>query len=459
MRIHSVLLVLLSPVCLSACVSFDIDAALSRSKEPVRLTRSSEQSQEMKGQADRLLQNASKQGLTMADAVSVMLLNSPHLQELLAMSWKEGAQAAQSSRLGNPLFTFERLRHGSDLEFGRLLSIGLLDLLMLPQRLKTAKSAMNAVELRLAGAVLDRLTQVRSAWIRAVAAQQNLLYAKQVVEAADAAATLAQRMQAVGNFNRLERARHHSFYALAAAQLVQAEQVAVQTREQLIRALGLNGEQLALLRLPDRLPELPALAMSEQEVQQAAKQQRFDVQLAHSELEVATGGRSANAIPTWLDAELGLRRDTSARGWELALRLPLLDLGDSKRDAFNAQELAALHRLQAVLVDAASSLREDYAAYRSAYLLAKHYRDEVIPLRKIVADENVLRYNGMLIGVFELLADARDQVKVVMAAQQAQEQFWLADAQLKASLLGRPALGSRTNSPMQLEAASAAQGH
>ena len=44
-------------------------------------------------------------------------------------------------------------------------------------------------------------------------------------------------------------------------------------------------------------------------------------------------------------------------------------------------------------------------AYRTAYDIARHYRDEVVPLRKRIAEENVLRYNGMLIGVFELLAD------------------------------------------------------
>ena len=57
---------------------------------------------------------------------------------------------------------------------------------------------------------------------------------------------------------------------------------------------------------------------------------------------------------------------------------------------------------------------------------------------KVIADENVLRYNGMLIGVFELLADARDQVATVQAAIDAEQQFWLADAALQASVIGRP---------------------
>ena len=70
--------------------------------------------------------------------------------------------------------------------------------------------------------------------------------------------------------------------------------------------------------------------------------------------------------------------------------------------------------------------------------MARHYRQEVIPLRQLMQEENVLRYNGMLIGVFELLADARDQVQTVIAAIGAEQQFWLADAALQASLIGQP---------------------
>ena len=93
---------------------------------------------------------------------------------------------------------------------------------------------------------------------------------------------------------------------------------------------------------------------------------------------------------------------------------------------------SALQRLSA-----GSHLRESYSAYRTSFDVAKHYRDEVLPVRRVISDENQLRYNGMLIGVFELLADARDQVGTVTAAINAQQQFWLADAGLSAALLGK----------------------
>ncbi len=65
---------------------------------------------------------------------------------------------------------------------------------------------------------------------------------------------------------------------------------------------------------------------------------------------------------------------------------------------------------------AGSNLRESYSAYRTAYDVARHHRDEVVPLRKVISEENQLRYNGVLISVFELLADAREQISAVTAA-------------------------------------------
>ena len=66
-----------------------------------------------------------------------------------------------------------------------------------------------------------------------------------------------------------------------------------------------------------------------------------------------------------------------------------------------------------VAIRARSEVRESYDAYRTSYDLARHYRDEIVPLRKRISDENVLRYNGMLISVFELLTDARQQIAAV----------------------------------------------
>jgi hypothetical protein len=115
-----------------------------------------------------------------------------------------------------------------------------------------------------------------------------------------------------------------------------------------------------------------------------------------------------------------------------------------------------------VALEARSEVREAYAAYRSAYDTAQVHSRELLPLRQKISDEMLLRYNGMLIGVNELLDDARSRA---MAAGQAlaAQRLWLADARLQAALAGVPA---RATDAADLAAsllndapASAAAGH
>ena len=388
------------------------------------------------------------QPLEQKDAVQLALVNSPSLQTLLAQGWAESANAAQVGRIANPIFSFERMVAGNELELGRALSFGLLDLLTLPARHGVATRRIEQAQLRLTSDVVDQITRVRQGWVRAVAAQQTLKYAKQVYDSAEAGAELAKRMQAAGNFNRITRAREQAFYADAATRLSAAQHQATASREELVRLMGLDEAQEQALKLPERLPELPKKALEPQTVASQATQARLDIRLAQAALNGAAKAQGLNMVTSFTDIELQGSRNTSfdraegtrstARGWEIAVRLPIFDWGGMQRDAMNAQTLAAANQLEATVRSAGSSLRESYSAYRTAYDVARHHRDEVVPLRKVISEENQLRYNGMLISVFELLADARDQVSAVTAAIDAQQQFWLADAAMQASVIGRP---------------------
>ena len=92
--------------------------------------------------------------------------------------------------------------------------------------------------------------------------------------------------------------------------------------------------------------------------------------------------------------------------------------------------------MTATALRARSEVREAYGLYRSAWDIARQHRDEALPLARRISDEQLRRYNAMLIGVFDLLADARAQVAAVSAAQEALRDFWLAEADLDQALLG-----------------------
>lgn len=408
------------------------------------------------------------QPLGRREAVQLALVNSPALQALLAQGWAESADAAQVGRISNPIFSFERMVAGDSLDIGRSLAFGLLDVLTVPARQGVAQRRIEASQLRLTSEVVDQVTQVRQAWVRAVASRQTLQYAQQVFDGAEAGAELARRMQAAGNYNRITRAREQAFYADAATRLAAATHQATATREELVRVLGLDEAQAQALQLPDRLPDLPKQALEPQAVAATATRGRLDIRLAQAQWEASARAQGLNTVTSFTDIELTLRRNTAfdnaagsrstARGFEVGVRLPLFDWGGMQRDAWNARTLAAANQLESTIRTAGSTLRESYSAYRTAFDIARHQRDEVIPLRKVIADENQLRYNGMLIGVFELLADARDQVGTVMAAIDAEQQFWLAEAALQASVVGRPTSTSLTAS-VGSPAAGGSAGH
>jgi outer membrane protein TolC len=457
-RAKLVLWVLLAGV-LSGCASIDVEQVLARTNDEATgftdgklvLARTDEQRDAGLRAADELL----KAPLGQREAVWLALANSPALQATMALGWADAAGAAQAGRIANPVFSFERLRTGGELELGRLLSFGLLDLLTLPQRQGVAQRRIEETQLRMIVSVVDQVTQVRQAWVKAVAGQQSLKYARQVVDSAEAGAELARRMYSVGNFNKLDRARQQSFYADAATQLATAQHAATASREELVRLLGLSDMQAAALQLPERLPDLPQEPRPPDEVSRTASRGRLDVRLAQASLASASKAQGLGVVTTITDIELGVRRDTTfddasgsksrGRGVEIELRLPIFDWGGAQREAFDAQTLAAAHRLEATVRAAGSHLRQSYSAYRTAYDVARHQRDEVLPLRKTIAEENLLRYNGMLIGVFELLAGSRDQIVGVVNAIAAEQQFWLADAALQAAMVGKPTIASITS--------------
>jgi hypothetical protein len=469
---HKLLVAAAAVLTLTGCATADIDQAVNETNAALadftggklELARTEQQ----RTARERLAADLLSKPLSMDDAVQVAMVNSPAVQALIAQSWLDMARASQAGRIANPIFTFERVRLGDELEIGRLLSIGLLDILTHPQRQVIARNQIAQARVQLAARAVEQVNTVRQAWVRAVASQQSLAYAHQVNQAAEASAELARRMQQVGNFTKLQRARQQAFYADAAAQLTAATHARTAAREELLRQLGLSPAQAALLKLPERLPDLPKQPLQPAAVTAAALDQRLDVQLARLQLDVAGRAQRLNLLNTVADVEVGGRRDTvfddhsgsreTGRGYEVSIRLPLFDWGDAQRASMNAETLAAATRYEATARSATSQLRESYSAYRTAYELARHYRDEIVPLRKTISEENQLRYNGMLIGVFELLADTRDQITTVNASVNALQQFWLAQAGLASAVVGRPITTTTTSVPAGAAAAGDA-GH
>ncbi|WP_374436718.1 TolC family protein [Inhella sp.] len=410
------------------------------------------QTPEQEAERERRVAALLAQPLSLDAAVQLALLNHRGLQAAYAQLGIAVADLDQASRLPNPGFSFGRNRasadHGVEREIERSLHLNLNSLLSWPMRRAIEARRVEQAQGAALLAVIERAATVRKAWVQAVAAQQTLAYSAQVLEAAEAGAELAARMRSVGNFNKLQQLREQGFQAEAALAHARATAAAQAARERLIRALGLWGDQLEQLRLPERLPDLPTAPAERPEIEREGLAQRLDVQGAKLNAEATARQLGLSRITRFVNVlELGGHLNTNnegarERGWELSIELPLFDWGGARVARAEHQYRQALAQVADTAINARSELREAYGAYRHAWDIARHQRQVLLPLKSQVSEENLLRYNGMFIGVFELLADARAQVAAVNAAIEAERDFWLAQADLEQALIGKPNLAA-----------------
>lgn len=393
-----------------------------------------------------LQQLLTRQPLDADTAVRVALLNSPALEASLAALSISDAERVQAAQLPNPHFSLGRLREGQALEIERMLSFNVMSLVTLPWRAQYANQSLQLARLRAAQEVIRTAADTRKAWFNAVAARQTAQYMRDAREAAEAGAELARRMARVGNWSRLQQAREQATLADISAQLARAEQAAVAEREKLTRLMGVWGAD-AGYTLPDRLPELPRELADQGDVEATALRERIDVRSARDESRYVASSLGFTRATGVVDAlTLGLVRNThfdnasgereTARGFEIELPIPIFDWGQARSSRAQATYLQSAARVREVGVRARSEAREAWHGWRTAHDVAKHYRDEIVPLRKFIVDETQLRYNGMLASVWDLLGEARNHILAVNNAIGAQRDFWIADTDLRTALTG-----------------------
>ena len=392
---------------------------------------------------DKRVAQLLEQALSADAAVQIALLNNRGLQASFAELGISEADAVQAGRLPNPGFSFGRLTQGSGLEIDRSIQFNLARLLMLPLVNQIESRRFEQTRGAVALSVLSLAAETRKAYYLAVAADETGRYMLQVQSAAEAGAELARRQAQAGNWNKLQQAREQSFYADAALNLARSEQARSTARERLTRLMGLWGRQTQF-RLPERLPDLPKAPNDLPDIEQTAMAQRLDVQAAKLGTEQLAKNLGLTRATRFINVlEVGAVRNSyndapTQRGYTISVELPLFDWGGARVAKAEALYMQAVNRTAETAVNARSEVRGAYANYRTSYDIARHFRDEIVPLKKRISEENQLRYNGMLIGVFELLADARSQITSVNGYIEALRDFWLAQADLDMALIGKP---------------------
>ena len=385
--------------------------------------------------------------LSAEDAVQVALLNNKGLQASFFELGIADADRVQAGRLPNPGFSFGQLQQGLEIEIDRSIAFNLVQLLTLPmtQQIEARRFAQTRAAVTMN--VLSLASETRKAHCTALAADETVRYALQVQTAAEAGAELARRQAQAGQLEQAAACPGARLYADAALSLARAEQVQGVTPEHLTRLLGLWGAQ-AQFQLPERLPDLPKAPNDLPDVEQTAMVQRMDVQAAKLSTEQLATNLGLTKETRFINVlEVGAVRNSYSdrpvlRGYTISLELPILDWGTARVAKAEAIYMQAVNRAAETAINARSEVRQAYNGYRSSFEIARHFRDEIEPLIKRISNENLLRYNGMLIGVFELLADARLQIGSVQGYIDALRDFWIAQADLDMASIGKPSMSA-----------------
>lgn len=379
--------------------------------------------------------------LSMDDAVQIALLNNRGLQAAYTELGISEADLVQAGRLPNPGFTFNRTHWSDGIGIERAISMGVLSILTMPMATRIERARFEQTKLVTADAMLKLAAQAQRAYIEAVAAQQSAVYAQRVGESAGAGAELAARMRDAGNFSKLEYAREQTVYARAAADVATARRDALAARERLTRVMGLWGSEIRYT-LPEHLPDMPPMRPELVDIERFAIANRLDIQAAKANTRSVATAFGLTHVTRFINAlNVSYLNNFESdkgheRGYEISVEIPLFDWGGAKVARAKATYMRSVNELAQTAIDARSEVREWYSAYLTNYDIARHYRDEVVPLRKTISEEMLLRYNGMLASPFELLSDARDQIEAVNASIDSLKNYWLAQTDLQFALGG-----------------------
>ncbi len=293
-------------------------------------------------------------------------------------------------------------------------------------------------------------------WTEAVAAKEQLTIQQRIAEAASVSLELAKRMTKVGNWGRNRLVDIEISYQSARSQLILAEQAAVNSHQRLFAQIGSDQ-----WRLPKELPKPVALnALSE--LSTPPEQLLLDLLARHPHYTLLD--KEANyyerivgntvleqwqqqldglvsASPTWTNTIPTLNRTKIF--WSHDLEKAIKARTETRR--LNAQ--------------IKSDLYQAHAQLRAAHSQATDIFSKLAQLHTSAEEEALMRYNGMFISTWDLIAKAQTKMQSELAIAQAKQFFWIALVDMRAVLAGAPYAGPAGSVGNSASATSSSKGH
>lgn len=467
---------LVLPLATAGCVTTDYSAkdagfmaaSLKSGEATGKQTVWVQNQQQAQAIRDRVKTLMTKKTIDVETAVQVALLNNKGLQAAYADLGDSAADAWQTQLSVLPTISVGLTGIGTPgLEAYRVLegaiTANILALATYDKNIRLADTRFRQAQLNAALKTISLAAETRRAWISAVAAWENVAYLNQAKAAADSASELAKKIGEAGSMTKADQAREHVFYAELTGETAKARLEAKLAKEELIRLMGLSGSEIDF-QIPNRLPSLPKALIKRDDIEAEAIQKRMDLQVARLELRataqsykledvtrIVTDVELAGAWEKEREREDGRILSDVSKTASLELTIPIFDSGQARLRKGELAYMRAANQLAELAVNIRSDARSAYLAYKSNHDIARHYRNNVLPLRNAIEEQSLLTYNGMITSTFELIADTREKIDSTILAVNAKRDFWLAEANLAPVIYG----GSTGAASAETEVASA----
>lgn len=379
--------------------------------------------------------------LTAEAAAQVAVLNNRGVQAAVEELGIAEGRLSQARRLPNPSVEAAMRFEGEgspELEVGAMLD--LTDLLLLSTRSGAAGVEVEAAKLAAIGSILDLSYDTRRAFYDYQAAAQLLELRRTVLQAFNASAELAIRLREAGNITELDLANQRSLFEEARFELQEAEIAVTAARERLNVLMGLWGRGTEW-RVEARLPAVPERELALDELESKTVERSLELAIAEQRFTAAAKranlARARGFLPELKAGVSAERSEDWAVGPAIEIELPLFYQGQGEVGVAKAE----MRQQRNVYTDTAVTLR---AAARNAAtrLAAKreavvYYEKVLLPLKQQVVEQTQLEYNGMLVGLFQLLQAKRDQVQAAATYVDQHREYWHARTNVEQLLSGR----------------------
>lgn len=426
---------------ISGCSSLDANGAFSRvqgsvterSGNNIAWETGSNEDIAVEEHLDHLLSGP----IELSDAIQVSLLKNPTLQAEYEELGIAQAEIVKAGLLQNPLISLERRSPGKAAEYD--VAQNFLSLLVMPLALKAARANLDAQVSHVTQAVLDHLGKVKRAFYDVQASNHILALRRTGVQTVEVSQKVSAHLMRAGNMNMLAIRTAQNRLAEAKVELIEAELETFRQRETLNVLMGVWGDRTKWTvadEFPSSFAEEPSLASLER----FAIANRPELAAEAKELErlaAEVGIAKFQAIFPDLSVTGHSESEPDGNrtaGANLSFPLPLFNWGQASSVEGSARFRQAAKHYEALAIEVRSKVRVAFAEMSASRARAEYFQKELLPLMQSTIDETQKMYNGMLVGVFDLLETKQSWINAKVDYAEVMRQYWHSVTELEALL-------------------------